>query len=116
MLYDSWLIIAALAAVIDAVAIIRFLSDWKRSDLIDVVMCFFGGLVSILAALNAGSLDFVCTGGATCINGLQTYTGEYYFLYLFDPFWLIMWFLGIMAAIITLSHAFKRQSYGYSPE
>lgn len=116
MLYSSWEVVAALAGGIDAIAVIRFFRDWKRSDPIDIMLCFFGFLLSFIAAVNAGSLDFVCTGGAECINGIQTYTGQFYFFYLFEAAWLVMFGLFIASAVITLGNAFTRRSRGYSPE
>ena len=116
MLYSSWGVVAALAGGIDAIAIIRFFRDWKRSDAIDIIMCLVGTLLSFIAAVNAGSLDFVCSSGAQCINGVQTYNGEFFFFYLFDPMWLIMGGLFIASTVVTLGNVFTRRSRGYSPE
>lgn len=116
ILYSSWEIVAALAGLISTIAIIRFFRDWKRSDAIDIIMCLVGTLLSFIAAVNAGSLDFVCTSGVQCINGVQTYSGQFFFFYLFDPLWLIMGGLFIASTVITLGNVFTRRSRGYSPE
>ena len=116
MLYSSWLLIAAVASVLMALGIYRFFKDWRKSDPIDIILLFFGGLLSFIAALNAVALDFECTGGSFCVNGLQTYTGEYYFIYLFYPAGLIGFGLAIVACIIVLGTVFSRRTRGYYPE
>ncbi len=116
MLYSSWLIIGTLAAILTAIGIIRFLKDWRRSDPIDVILLIFAGLLCFLAALNAVALDFVCTGGTACVNGLETYTGQYYFIYLFYPAALITWCLSIAATVILMGNVFSRRQRGYYPE
>ena len=99
--------------ILSALSIGRFLLDWKRSDAIDIILLFISGLIDIIVGQSASSLDFECTGGTNCINGIQSYTGQYYFFYLFSPIGIICWMLTIMAVAVTLGTVFKKRTRGY---
>lgn len=109
MLAGWWQVLAIIGGAVTAVALGRLLVDWRHSDAVDVVLLVTAGLLDVIVGLSASTLDYVCTGGPQCIDGVQTYTGNYLFLFIYTPFGLICWLLSIVASIVTLGTVFKRR-------
>lgn len=77
MLYSLWLIITPVGVLLSAVAIGRYLADVERADGSDVILCLIGGVITIVGAVTAAPVDFVCTSGPTCVNGVEPYSGNW---------------------------------------
>lgn len=113
MLYSNWVILAVASGAVAAYALLRFLIGWKKADGIDIILLFLGGFFCFIVALTAGDLDFVCTSGTYCINGVQSYHGDYYFFYIYLAPASIDFIMTIVAAIVTLGNVFRRRRQGY---
>jgi hypothetical protein len=77
-------------------------------------MLFVASMLTFIAGLSSGSLDFICSGGSTCVNGLQSYQGDIFLFYPLIAVGLITFSLVIISSIILLGTTFRARRQRYS--
>jgi len=98
LLYSLWLILAAIAAGTTVLGLARLLNDNETVDNSHVITFITGIPLNALVAVSSVKLDFICTGGAFCVNGIQSDTSEWWFVWVFFAFTMLNLLLTFVSA------------------
>ncbi len=87
MLHSDWVLLAGVATLLTAVCVIRLTADRADPDNSHVLGFVLAVPLNAVTAMSSYAQDFACTGGPSCVNGVQTYYGEW---------WMALVFFGMM--------------------
>lgn len=99
MLYSEVLSVEIAGGFMTALGLYRFLTDWKSSDAIDVLLLLFAGLMDVIAGIGLIDSDFINSAGA-----ILPYNGDWPLALIFIPMGLICLFMMLFAGIVTMTN------------